>query len=149
MSKPHPDVAIIFRGTSTPEGTPGVFFLNNVFFCRSLELPWAENKQDISCIPRGKYSATFDPSPDAKLPYRLDVVPGRTGIGFHWGNHAGAVCLGYKSNVEGCILLGDAFGFLDGQEGLVGTRHAVGLLVDRLAGRPFTLFIHRAPYPRF
>ena len=36
-------------------GTNGTLTLNGHFVCFTLELPWKENKRNISCIPEGKY----------------------------------------------------------------------------------------------
>ena len=36
-------------------GTNGTLTLNGHFVCFTLELPWKENKKNISCIPEGKY----------------------------------------------------------------------------------------------
>lgn len=68
------------------------------FECATLELPWNENKRNISCIPIGEYQVT--PYSSVKYPNTFEVlgVPGRAYILMHWGN--------YYFNTEGCILLG-------------------------------------------
>ncbi len=54
------------------EGTNGTLTLNGHFVCFTLELPWKENKKNISCIPEGKYQlkARFSP----KLQNHLEVL---------------------------------------------------------------------------
>lgn len=44
-------------------GTNGTLTLNGHFVCFTIELPWKENKRNISCIPEGKYElkARFSP----------------------------------------------------------------------------------------
>lgn len=41
-----------------PNGTNGEILLNNKRVCYSIELPWLDNKQRVSCIPEGKYELT-------------------------------------------------------------------------------------------
>lgn len=75
--------------------------------CFSLELPWLENAQKISCIPEGtytgklRYSAKFN-----RFLFEIQNVPGRSSILIHIGNYASPK----KSDVEGCILLGSSYG---------------------------------------
>jgi hypothetical protein len=64
----------------------------------TLENPWLDNAQDISCIPAGEYVCRRVVSPRYGETFEITLVPGRTHILFHWGN--------YPSNTEGCVLLG-------------------------------------------
>ena len=76
------------------------------FTCKSLELPWLNNQRNISCIPAGTYELKFTRS--FKYPlgtYEVQKVPNRSGIRIHIGNYA----TGKKVDIEGCILLGNAF----------------------------------------
>jgi hypothetical protein len=41
--------------TYFPKGTNGVIFNGEKFLCRSIELPWNNNKPGASCIPEGRY----------------------------------------------------------------------------------------------
>ena len=36
-------------------GTNGTLFIDGTFFCFTIELPWRDNKRNISCIPEGTY----------------------------------------------------------------------------------------------
>jgi hypothetical protein len=44
--------------TYFPNGTNGVLLHNNKRVCDSIELPWLDNKQRVSCIPEGRYELT-------------------------------------------------------------------------------------------
>jgi hypothetical protein len=46
-------------------------------------------------------------------------VPGREGILIHQGNFCGDVRIGFKSNVLGCVLVGDRLGILSGQQAVL------------------------------
>jgi hypothetical protein len=37
------------------EGTNGTLFNSGKFLCHTIELPWNDNKRNISCIPEGTY----------------------------------------------------------------------------------------------
>ena len=46
----------IKRISMIPTGTYGVLlFEDGTPFCLTLELPWMDNKHDISCVPKGEY----------------------------------------------------------------------------------------------
>ena len=68
------------------------------FGCDTLELPWLQNKQNISCIPTGNYKVKKVFSLKFGNVYEVQDVPGRSGIYFHEGN--------FFFNTKGCILLG-------------------------------------------
>jgi hypothetical protein len=44
--------------TYFPNGTNGVLFHKNKPVCNTIELPWLDNKQRVSCIPEGRYELT-------------------------------------------------------------------------------------------
>lgn len=110
-----------------------------VFSCKTLELPWRENKRSISCIPEGEYEVIEMP-PTPKRPYHyfwVQNVPGRTGILFHPGT--------YTSHIKGCILPGDRLTDLDvdGVLDVVNTAKTLKRLTDLLPGK-FRLTITNA-----
>ena len=91
----------------------------------TLELPWRKNAPQYSCIPPGRYSASYVLSPRLdKHYYRLYGVPKRTEILIHPFNHAGDVTRGYHCESEGCIALGQGIGYIYGQLGVIGSMHA-------------------------
>ena len=72
----------------------------------TLELPWKENQQNISCIPAGYYVAQYRKSPSNGDVIELKDVPSRSFIQIHSGN--------YTSQIAGCILVGDSIVDLNG-----------------------------------
>ena len=72
---------------------------NLVWRCKTLELPWLNNKPQISCIPAGKYVCRRLVSSKFGETFQVCDVPGRVGILFHAGNSA-------PRDTRGCILLG-------------------------------------------
>jgi hypothetical protein len=123
------------------QGTKGVLILPDGVFCNTMELPWRGNRPNVSCIPCGEYDVAVRESPRFGKIYEVRNVPGRSYILFHAGNFAGDVSLGYRTHVEGCILLGKYFGEIEGQQAVMVSRPVVRQLMDRLAGRPFRLLV--------
>ncbi|NME68573.1 DUF5675 family protein [Flammeovirga aprica] len=80
---------------------------NVVFECDTLELPWKENRNWISCIPEGEYKAVFrDFGNYANRSFHVQTpdgkeVPGRTSILIHSGN--------FFTDTKGCILVGENY----------------------------------------
>ena len=73
---------------------------NLVWSCFTLELPWLNNKPQISCIPKGKYPCFRVKSSKFGDTFEIANVPCRMGILFHAGNS--------KKDTKGCVLLGTA-----------------------------------------
>ncbi|MCB2199668.1 hypothetical protein KQI63_09700 [bacterium] len=105
----------LVRGESTEEGTFGHLVIDAPsvpeapFSCRTVELPWRGNQNDISCIPSGRYRCVFNHSKrfDKDL-YLIQDVPGRAGVRIHVMNHAGDEAKGWVSESDGCIGVGRA-----------------------------------------
>lgn len=66
--------------------------------CHTLELPWNNNAQNISCIPDGTYDLIRSSSTAHGPCFRIPSVSGRTGILIHAGNSL--------KDTRGCILVG-------------------------------------------
>tara|TARA_R110002051_G_scaffold119351_1_gene192834 strand:+ start:1055 stop:1489 length:435 start_codon:yes stop_codon:yes gene_type:complete len=81
-----------------------------VFNCRTLELPWLDNQTNISCIPEGHYDVDPVTSQTFGRIYAVNEVPGRSLIRIHQGNYAGSINprTGH-SDIRGCILVGKEF----------------------------------------
>lgn len=124
----------LLRTSTSDQGTEGMIVTDN-FVCKTLELPWRENKRSISCIPSGKYNVVIRKSPKYGSVYWVQDVPNRTWILIHSGNWAGDTEKGFKSHVNGCILLGKKHGWLAKQRAILNSRVAVrgfrNILVDK------------------
>lgn len=109
--------------------------------CFTGELPWNDNKPDISCIPVGIYQCKVVESEKFGVVYSIQEVPGRTDILIHAGNFAGVKTKGYKSDIEGCILLGRAIGDISGQKALKNSKETLKTFMLDRQGQDFELTI--------
>lgn len=111
------------------------------FTCVTGELPWRDNTPNKSCIPAGEYEC--HPWSSAKYPkaYEVRGVPNRSAILIHQGNFCGDVDKGLPSNVEGCILVGESVGTLNGHKAVMNSKETLDKLVDVIGTEPFTLTI--------
>lgn len=82
------------------------------FTCKTLELAWKENRNNISCIPKGEYICKYTRSnrmSQAKgvdfFTYEITNVPNRAGVRIHSANHF--------HQLLGCIALGNGNKDLD------------------------------------
>lgn len=106
------------------------------------ELPWRENKNDISCIPAGIYICHWTMSARFRRKmYLVQSVPHRTGIRKHSANLMGDSTLGLKRQLNGCIALGEKIGWMDGQKALLVSAPAMRRFETLMAGQPFELEI--------
>ncbi|WP_262732688.1 DUF5675 family protein [Gaetbulibacter sp. NE] len=78
------------------EGTNGTLFNSGKFLCHTIELPWNDNKRNISCIPEGVYEIEPRFSKRFKHHLILKDVKGRSFILFHPANNA-------LKELQGCI----------------------------------------------
>lgn len=88
-----------------------------VWMCKTLELPYLDNKNGISCIPNGSYKCVYTRSNRfSKLfgkdyyTYEVLNVQGRAGIRIHSAN--------YYKQLQGCIALGSALKDINGDKEL-------------------------------
>ncbi len=137
---PQSLIATLTRNSDTTyKETVGQLVVGN-WNCRTLELPWLNNQQNISCVPTGTYLCKYQ-FMWRELAYRycLQAVPNRTGIYFHGGNFA----TGKKIDTKGCILLGASYNDLDGNgtPDIVSTNLIVTAFEKLLNGKDFTLII--------
>ena len=76
-------------------------------YIATLELPWRDNHNEISCIPDGVYPYRKAWSKNARREVIwIDDVPGRTNIQMHPGN--------YTRQILGCVLPGTGIADIDG-----------------------------------
>jgi len=131
----------IFRMKRSSQGTLGMLCVGG-FRCYTLELPWKDNKRNVSCIPRGSYKVETRLSPKFGNVYWVREVPERTFILIHSGNWAGDISEGFKSHANGCILLGQKRGLLANQLAVLNSGITVRRFMRTLQYQPFTLDIH-------
>lgn len=94
------NTATLKRGKGDSKETLGTQILHRngqSMTVSTVELPWLNNQQNVSCIPIGTYLCKWTPFHDTHH-YELQNVPGRTGIFMHNGN--------YYSDSLGCIIVG-------------------------------------------
>lgn len=101
----------------------------------TLELPYLDNKQSVSCIPAGYYIAKYRKSPSNGDVIELKSVPGRSYIQIHSGN--------YTSQIEGCILVGDSIVDInkDGILDVANSRETLSKLLEWAGYYEFVLII--------
>lgn len=135
------------RFTTSDQGTFGKLYLNDAFVCYTGELPEkagnpsVPNERRTDCIPRGTYDCAMRPSAKFGRAYEVKNVPNRTAILIHAGNMCGDISKGFKSDVEGCIILGTNIGKLYGQDAVLNSRQALDRLKLLTSGKPFELTI--------
>lgn len=132
---------ILERLESTDEGTFGFLELPNSKVLYTLELPDHGNKPRVSCIPKGSYNCKIVNSPKFGHVYGVQNVPNRSAILIHTGNYGGDINKGFKSDIQGCILLGKQRGNLNGQQAVLSSKKALAEFMQEMDGQPFTLEI--------
>ena len=79
-----------------PKGSNGNLSANGVGLCHTIELPWKENKNQVSCIPEGRYELVKRYSAKFKWHLLVKDVPDRVLILIHPANDA-------LKELKGCI----------------------------------------------
>lgn len=82
--------------TYYPNGTNGELKYNGKLICYTIELPWLENKSQVSCIPEGRYELVKRFSVKYKHHLLVKAVAKRSYILIHPANDA-------KKELKGCI----------------------------------------------
>lgn len=130
--------AYLIRRRRSDQGTEGVISVPVLGFSSfSLELPWRDNRPNVSCIPPGTYPISWRESRRWKA-YHIQNVPDRSWILSHPGNYAGDVEKGYLTHVQGCVLQGSRMGVLKGQRAVLASRPTLrrfNALMDRRPGQ--------------
>ena len=105
----------IDRKSSTNKCTMGYLSVNDAVIGYSLELPWADNSNNISCIPVGTYTGILRYDKNDRWRIQLENVPNRTGVQIHIGNNTsqikGCILIGEGANVDNCSVSGSARGY--------------------------------------
>jgi hypothetical protein len=132
-------IAELKRLTSGDTGTFGVLSVDGKSWITG-ELPWRNNAKGKSCVPEGEYRVWWGRSPKHGMCYHVLDVPGRQLIQIHSGNYCGDKERGWKSDVEGCILLGKDVVDLE-QRMVTSSRMAMREFHAHMKERGFTLRI--------
>jgi hypothetical protein len=98
----------------------------------SQELPSLGNRADVSCIPEGIYTCTWQFSEKLGNVYRLSDTSPREAIDIHSGN--------LISEIKGCLEVGESYGLLSGEPAILDSKNALAKLHD-YAGDTFILKI--------
>ena len=114
------------RLKSNSMGTLGILTIDGVEVCQTLELPWVNNKQNVSCIPDGIYFCKRVNSPHFGNVFEITKVKDRTHVLLHAGN--------FLKNTNGCVLLGLQSGEANGQYCLYKSKPAFDSLMKLLEG---------------
>ena len=77
-------------------GTNGTLLLYGKPVCDTIELPWLDNRRNVSCIPEGRYRLMRTRTRHFGFGLRVMDVPGRSGILIHPANDA-------ATELRGCI----------------------------------------------
>lgn len=132
---------ILIRYESTDHGTFGTINLNGLHYF-TLELPWLDNKSNVSCIPDGEYTCRLTYSPRFKTKmYLVEGVQDRQGIRFHSANLAGDKSKGFRAQLNGCIAIGKLRGIIDGQKAILLSKSAMREFEKQMQGKPFKLIV--------
>ena len=116
------------------EQTIGSLMMDGEIFCYTLELPWRENRRNISCIPIGDYEVSRRTSEKYGEHFHILDVPDRSYILIHSGN--------FHNQIRGCVLVGEELADInkDGLPDVTNSKKTMKMLLDRLP-ETFTLRI--------
>lgn len=118
--------------------TMGVLHVNSKFFSYTLERPWLNDRNDVSCIPTGLYKVKLTESARFKkiLPQLLMPTDSkRTGIRMHSAS--------YVHELEGCISCGYEYYLTQSKVVLTRSRDAINDLITLMSEADnITLRIH-------
>ncbi len=129
---------ILQREIESEQGCFGTLRIFDKIY-NTLELPWKENKNNISRIPVGTYPVRWSLSPRLRVyTYEIMNVPDRGGVRIHSGNLAGNPDE-YQTHSKGCPLLGYKRGIINGQKAILNSRLAVKAFERQMDKQTFLL----------
>ncbi len=124
--------AVLTRNETSDQGTFGTLVTDTGFTCRTGELPWRDNKPDISCVPPGEYFCSYNWSEKHGHCYWLGGVLGREAVEIHAANFMGDKTKAFKSELLGCIAPGLDVGILASQKAVIHSKEALIALETNL-----------------
>ena len=102
--------------------TDGLIFIKGILLCRSIELRWANNERNVSCVPEGVYPVAIIQHPKFGECLQINGVKGRSGILIHVANDA-------RKELRGCIA--PVFSLSGNGKGLY-SRLALNYIIENL-----------------
>lgn len=90
--------------------------------CKTLELPWLDNKEGISCIPEGLYEVEADDTGRHRY-WKILNVPEREAVEFHIGNKV--------KHTRGCICAGKEWVFMNDELAINSSKLTLDNLKDK------------------
>lgn len=123
------------RVSSSNDCTQGILikYDDGKALCATIERPWKENKNFISCIPRGVYRVEPYSSDKYKGVFQIMDVSGRYNVLVHIGNTV--------KNTTGCVLVGSEFGYLGGNDAVLNSARAMERLKKYVENQPWWLSV--------
>ena len=104
----HAAEITIQRQIATTNCIMGYLLVDGKATCHTLELPYRDNKSEISSIPAGHYKGFV--RTDGARGWRIELknVPQRTNVQIHVGNYTrdttGCTLVGLKASVDDCTV---------------------------------------------
>lgn len=125
----------LFRVSKSEIVTQGVLINDETGLpiCLTLEEPWKNNAQGVSCIPAGEYIVVPHVNSKGSPVFLITNVKSRTAIQIHIGNTT--------KDIEGCVLVGTEFGAYVGLPAVLGSQRAFHALSKSVGHDPFILKI--------
>ena len=115
------------RVAMNDESAQGVLIYDRYAFALSLELPWKDNKHNISCVLPRAYLCQREVNPHLGEAFRLINVSGRDSIFIHKAN--------FVTDLKGCIGIGEEFDFIKGKRAILDSGHAYSEFMNILKGQ--------------
>lgn len=135
MSDNYP-VVVLNRYSEKPSETLGKLKTPGGKEYDCVELPYVDNKRNVSSIKAGKYLVVWTWSPTfGRHMYLICGVPDRSGVRIHSGHDV--------DNTLGCLILGFGVGDADrdGKIGVLDSKNAVKKFEDEMERKSFWLEI--------
>ena len=104
------------------EATLGTLFNpNQEEICKTLENPWLDNQERISCIPEGIYEVQTDNTGRFRY-WKILNVEARKLVEIHYGNK--------EEDTEGCIIFGARWSFIDDKLAVIDSKPTINFLKE-------------------